>query len=211
MKSAAAALSLLALLMEFWMVEAQDQEVGVTICACQPSQYEFELDLDLTCDDFDIQRGDPGILDTACVVNTSGDQDVTDFTPVVVTDIQVLELDQNFDVVGDFLTTGEYVSGDKFSYTSVTANPETLTATTVPSAIQLFLSGRNAAGQDLVNFYAIVYNNECNVYPVLSEGNNAGWTELVSMPKEKTGCQSDEAQHSLTLGTYSSFLIKMAG
>jgi hypothetical protein len=175
---------------------AQAQEVGVSICACQPDVYEFTVDLSLQCDDMDIKKGDPGILDTACVVNTSGDENVTDFTPTIVTEIQVLELDQNFDVVGQYREAGEFTSGDTFQYTSVTATPSKLNATSIPSAIQLFLSGRNAAEQDLVNFYAIVYDNDCGVWPLLEEGDRAGWTVFVSTPAYVPGTPSENNLHS---------------
>lgn len=160
---------------------SQAQEVGVSICACQPDVYEFTLDLTQTCDEMSVQKGEPGILDTACVVNTSGDQNVEDFTPVIITEIQILELDQKFDVVGKYRTSGEFATGDKFNYTSITASPDKLNATSTPSAFQVFLTGRNAAEQDLVNFYAIVYDNDCGVWPLLEEGDKAGWTIFVSI------------------------------
>jgi len=184
-------------------VSVEAQEIGVSICACQPDVYEFTLDFGLTCDDMDIIKGEPGILDTACVVNTSGDENVTDFTPVIITEVQILELDQNFDVIGKFRQSGLFQDGSKFNYTSITANPMDLNATSVPSAIQLFLTGRNAAEQDLVNFYAIVYDNNCGIWPLLEVGDEAGWTIFVSAIPLVTTSWASITISTLTSITYS--------
>lgn len=157
-------------------------QVGVSICACQPDSYEFTLDFSLTCQDMDVVAGQPGILDTACVLNTEGNENVTDFTPVIISEVQILELDQNLNVIFQTTVPGDLASGDKFNYTSITATQaRELNDTSVPAALQLFLTGRNAQEQDLVNFYAILYDNACGIWPLLEEGQTAGWTIFVSI------------------------------
>jgi len=171
-------------LLNLFLGQCSGQQVGVDICACQPDVYEFTINLEQTCGQMTIDQDDPGILETACVVNPSGQENVTDFVPVIVTEIQVVELDQNFDVIGNLRLNGQYTTGSKFNYTSITARPRELNATSIPAAIQLFLNGRNAAEEDLVNFYAIVYDNDCGVWPLLTAGDLAGWTIFVSVQKE---------------------------
>jgi hypothetical protein len=74
----------------FLGVKAQD--IGVSVCACQPATYTFQLNFDQTCGDSTVQSGDPGIVDTACVLNPQGNENVTDLVPVRVTEVQILEL-----------------------------------------------------------------------------------------------------------------------
>ena len=62
--------------------QAQQQRVGVDICACQPGTYEFTLDFALTCQLKTIQG--PGIGESSCVVDTQEGLNVTDMTPVQV-------------------------------------------------------------------------------------------------------------------------------
>lgn len=158
------------------------QEIGVSTCACQPATYEFTLNFDLTCANRDVQRGDPGIVDSACILNPQGSENVTDLVPLRVTEIQILELDQELKVVAQSTLRGSYLNGDVFSYSSITqTQPTMLNATSVPKGIQVFLTGRNAEEQDLVNFWAIVYDNDCGVFPLLNEGQQMGWTIFVSV------------------------------
>jgi hypothetical protein len=85
------------------------QVIGVDICACQPSVYEFTFDFLLTCADFNLTG--PGISDSACDVTTE-DASVTDEEPVVVFQIEVLELDQRAIVVAQTQIAGDFRSGD---------------------------------------------------------------------------------------------------
>lgn len=155
------------------------QQVGVDICACQPATYEFVFNFSLTCDDSNI--GGDGVQDSACVLNTENDQNVTDFTPVIVTRILILELNQNFGVIAQTPVVGDYTNGTIFRYTSVIASQDTSTLAPedVPKGIQLSMAGRNKDEQDLVNFWLILYDNDCGFYPVVLEGQRIGWTILV--------------------------------
>jgi hypothetical protein len=171
--SAIAFLSTLSLL----FLGSHAQKLGVTTCACQPATYEFTLDFNLGCGDRDVRAGNPGIVDSACVLNTQGNQNVTDFVPVRVTEIQILELDQNLQVIFQTTKQGNFINGSVFNYTSITQTmPNKLNSTSIPKGIQVFLTGRNAQEQDLVNFWAIVYDNACGIFPLLTVGEKMGWT-----------------------------------
>jgi hypothetical protein len=79
----------------FFLQSIRGQDIGVDICACQPSVYEITLGLGLVCEDTNVEG--PGILDTVCfgwsrLPDTINN--VTDFVPVTVSGIQVLELDE---------------------------------------------------------------------------------------------------------------------
>jgi len=173
--------SSLLLLLLVPLLTTNAQEIGVDLCACQPSTYEFVFNFSLTCDDRNV--GGPGVQDAACVLNTEGEQNVTDFTPVIVTRILVLELNQDFGVIAQTPIVGEYTNGSIFRYTSVIASQDvsTLEPEDVPKGLQLSMAGRNKDEQDLVNFWLILYDNDCGVYPVILEGQRIGWTILVSL------------------------------
>jgi len=157
---------------------AKAQTVGVDLCACQPAAYEFVFDFGLACTDSTVEG--PGINASACVLNTETDQNVTDFRPVVVTRVLVLELNQNFEVIAQTPIVGDFMDGEMFRYTSVIAGDTAdITPNDVPRGIQLSMAGRNAEEQDLVNFWLILYDNNCGFYPVLVEGQQIGWTGMV--------------------------------
>ncbi len=154
-------------------------QIGVTICACQPSVYEFKLNFSLTCSQKTVVG--PGIVSSACTVDTELAQNVTDFTPVRVTTIQILELNQNLDVIAQTFLNGNYGSGDTFRYVSVTVSPNTTSALQISKGIQISLAGTNQFDQALVNFWLILFTNDCGIYPVILQGQEIGWTIFVSL------------------------------
>lgn len=155
-----------------------DAQVGVTVCACQPDFYEFTLDFALSCNDTDITREMPGINDTSCEVNPVGSQNVSDPRPVVVTSVQILELGPppDFPILFETTIPLELSDGGKFNYTSVAAVPQTITPETLPSGLQLSITGRNQNEEELLNYWLIVYDNDCGIWPLLTEGQKIGWT-----------------------------------
>ena len=72
---------------------------------------------------------------------------------------------------------GDFASGDSFTYTSVGAlgDPDQ-----IPQSIQLTITGTNAANSSLVQVWAIKFTNDCDIYPVLEQGETFGWTQFVS-------------------------------
>jgi hypothetical protein len=158
------------------------QEVGLDICACQPSVYEFKFDFGLTCKDLDV--GGPGINDTTCLTELRGaeNQEDADVVPVTVSQISIFELDQNLDVIAQTAKTGAFLTGSTFTYTSIIATePDMLNPNSLPRGIQLVFIGTNALNQAVVNTFAILYSNECGIFPLLKEGEVAGWSILVSI------------------------------
>jgi len=152
------------------------------ICACQPGYYEFTLDFASSCPDSDIEDT-VGVVDTACILTTLGNENVTDLVPATVSAVSILELDQNSQVVAQkTLTDQTLVGGDTFEYTSITeTSPGELDdSSKLPKGIQVFLSAQNAMGEDLVNFFAIEYDSaECTIAPILSVGQKIGWASIV--------------------------------
>lgn len=164
------------------------QEIGLDICACQPAVYEFTLDFDLTCADLDV--GGPGISDTTCLTELRGEenQDDADLRPVTVSQVSIFELDQNLDVIAQTVKSGTFLSGSMFTYTSIIATePDMLNPESLPRGLQVVFIGNNALNQAVVNTFAILYNNDCGVFPLLREGQIAGWSIFVSLPRTKNG------------------------
>jgi hypothetical protein len=161
-------------------LELQQQEIRTEICYCAPNSYEFTLDFLLTCPPVNITLGD-AVAATTCMVSPFGDPEVSDLVPVSVQSIDILELNQNLQVIVQENIGGDFIDGDTFSYISYAAipgmivNPEDL-----PRAIQLNIVGVNKDGEEIINVYLITFTNACGAYPVLSEGQFAGWTRFVS-------------------------------
>lgn len=153
------------------------QTVGVDICACQPATYEFVLDFGLTCANKTVAG--PGINASECRITTDRNLNVTDQVPVSVSKVQVLELNQDLDIITTSQYEEEFADGDKFTYTSVIASNNITRPQDVPRALQMTITGRNQEEQDLVNFWIIIFDNSCGIYPVVLEGEQIGWTIFV--------------------------------
>jgi hypothetical protein len=156
------------------------QTVGVDICACQPATYEFVLDFALTCDNKTVVAGS-GINASECRITTDRNLNVTDQVPVSVSKVQVLELNQDLDIITTSQYEEEFADGDIFTYTSVIASNNITRPQDVPRALQMTITGRNQEEQDLVNFWIIIFDNSCGIYPVVLEGEQIGWTIFVRL------------------------------
>jgi hypothetical protein len=161
------------------------EEVGIDICACQPSVYEITLGTGLICEDATVEG--PGIVEIACLVSSRlpDTVNVTDFVPVTVSEIQVLELDEFQDPIGQSVyTDGPYFDGDFVTYTSIVrTQPDIITPTTLPRGLQVSIVGNNARNQPIVNTWAILYSNDCGIFPLLTVGQVIGWSIFVSHRK----------------------------
>jgi hypothetical protein len=154
---------------------------GQSLCSCSPSAYTFTLDFSLTCPPVNVTRNG-GISATFCQISPFGDaqSNITDLVPVEVGYVDVLELGQAFEVLTQVNITGTFKDGDTIPYTSI-ASSGTSSDAEIPKVIQLNIFAFNAAGEPLVNFFAIAYSNNCDEYPTLIEGESAGWTQFVSL------------------------------
>jgi hypothetical protein len=166
-------------------IEEQDSSATVSdgqpLCSCSPSTYIFTLDFSLTCPPVNVTRNG-GIAATFCQVSPFGDAEsnITDLVPVEVGYVDVLELGQAFEVLTQVNITGTFVDGDTIPYTSIASSSGSSSDDEIPKVIQLNIFAFNAAGQPIVNFYAIAFSNNCDEYPTLLEGESAGWTQFVS-------------------------------
>ena len=153
-------------------------QIGVTLCACQPVAYTFQLRFNNFCNQSNIEG--PGVEDWDCKT-TSSDSTATDFTPALITRAEVKELDQDQNVINFQNYAGPFFDGDTFTYVSIAANPSNVNSTTLPKGLQLSVYGRNIEEQDILNFWIILFTNECGLFPVLDPGEQIGWTDLVSL------------------------------
>jgi hypothetical protein len=55
-----------------------------------------------------------------------------------------------------------------------------LNASSIPRGFQLSITGRNALEETIVNNWVVLYDNNCGIFPVVTEGMIAGWTVFVS-------------------------------
>ena len=161
---------------------ASSQELGVNLCFCQPDTITFKLDFSFECPGSNVAG--PGINDTACLVETRDSIDaITDFAPTFVSEVQVLELDQNLQIVGQSFQNGPFFNGDEITYTSIVMqSPETVMASPelLPRGFQVSITGLNANEESLVNTWVVRYTNDCGIFPLLEIGDRIGWSEFVS-------------------------------
>ena len=159
---------------------ANGQEIGTELCSCSPNSYEFKLDFGLTCPPVNITIGN-AVQATSCLVSPFGNLNVDNLVPVSVENIDILETGQSLRVLAKTNIKGELIDGDSFTYTSITADPNSITtAEEIPQALQLNMVGINSEGEKIINVFIITFTNGCNSYPVFQEGQSAGWTQFVS-------------------------------
>jgi hypothetical protein len=137
--------------------QASAQMIGVDICACLPTTVTFRLNFTFDCDGSNVMG--PGINDTSCLIETRGNENVTDFVPTSVSTVQIFELNENREVVGDSTNDQGYFDGSEITYTSIVErDPDSVNSlSTLPRGFQILLTGVNAAEQNVVNLFAIEY------------------------------------------------------
>lgn len=172
-------ISILAVLLGSFVL-ANGQEIGTEICSCGPKTFEITLDFSLTCPPVNITLGD-GVDATSCLISPFGEPDVESLVPIAVESIDILELGQNLRVTAQTNIGTRLLDGDTFTYTSVVADPDSITTVTeVPRALQLNIVGINADGNSIINVFIVTFTNDCGSYPVFQEGQSAGWARFVS-------------------------------
>lgn len=159
--------------------------IGVDVCGCSPSRYTFLFDFSLTCNvDMTGGEGVPtgeGVTSTSCVTSPFGNPMTTDLVPATVTQIDILELGQDVSVIVRETITGDFLDGDTFDYESITIAPEEITEVRdIPKAIQISLTALNAASEMIINVFILNFSNDCDQFPVLMDGQSAGWVHFVS-------------------------------
>lgn len=154
-----------------------------TVCGCSPPTYTFLLNFTLFCPPIDIDRN-PGIESLECLIRPLG-APTTDLVPVVVTSVDVFELDQSRNVLQQTPIDGPFLSGESFSYASILNDRSEIDSTEqIPRALQVILYARNEEGVNLVNVFTITFSNQCGAVPVFETSTSvqsAGWAILVSL------------------------------
>jgi hypothetical protein len=158
-------------------VEAQ---VGVTVCSCAPSVYSFILNLTAICNETSVSG--LGVERTECISEGTGADanSVTDFVPVAVSNVEIIELDETLLPLSFYSDDGDFRSGDVIEYTSIVDN-QIVDESRIPRGLQLNFMGRNSLEQSIGNVVTIVFNNDCGAFPVLQEGDTLGWAIFVSL------------------------------
>jgi hypothetical protein len=179
MKSVFASSGLIIVVLILSSLKSNAQEIGTELCSCAPNTYNFTLDFSLFCPPVNITLGD-AVQATSCLVSPFGNPEVEDLVPVEVQSIDILELGQDLRVLVQENIEGSFGDGDTFSYTSVASIPGNIvTSVEIPRALQLNIVGVNANDEPIINVYIITFTNNCGTYPVLQEGQSAGWTRFV--------------------------------
>jgi hypothetical protein len=158
------------------------QIIGTDLCFCQPATYELKLNFSLVCADSSINNSTPGILETGCLVESRGQtENITDPIPVLVSEVQIVELGPNLENVGQALYTDTYSDGAILTYTSIVqSTPQDITVANLPRGFQVTITGINSLQESLTQLWIIKYDNECSIFPLLTVGQQMGWTIFVS-------------------------------
>ena len=159
---------------------ASSQISGTELCACSPRVYELTFDFSLECEPINVDLDGGGIEDATCLVAGFDNINVTDLIPVAVSSVQLIEIGQDGAPAAVAQETGDFRDGDSITYTSISFE-----GAVAPRAFQVRALGRNEGGEPLVLTWAVTYTNNCGVFPVLSVGDNVGWTIFVSTNRSR--------------------------
>ena len=163
-----------------------------SVCSCAPMEYTFELDLTLTCPKkppinnpfVNLDSANPGMTEYFCEVRRGVENDPpgTDFVPVEINDIRVIELDVGFKPQKSLRLSGlQAVSGYKFKFESKLSEG----LENIPGGLQVILIGQNEAGEFITNIWATLYTlNNCDTEPIFTSritntDPSIGWSVLV--------------------------------
>lgn len=173
-----------------------------SVCSCAPMEYTFELDLTLTCPKkppinnpfVNLDSANPGMTEYFCEVRRGVENapPVTDFVPVEINDIRVIELDVGFKPQKSLVLSGlQAVSGFKFQFESKLSEG----LENIPGGLQVILTGQNEAGELITNIWATSYTlNNCDTEPIYTPritntDPSIGWSALVDeMPPLRELC-----------------------
>jgi len=153
------------------------------LCACTPSVYTVELDFAKTCADTTISVSTPGVIDVQCSINPIVMGSVDD---VIAFQVQIMELDQNLQVLGSGTTIfNTFRNGDTITFESVIADPNASTDR-VPSSLEVGIMAEDATMSRIFQTWTIAFSNSCEIYPVLTVGQQIGWTMMSQLQPPPT-------------------------
>jgi hypothetical protein len=171
-------------LFHFGSVGAQ---IGVDQCACFPSTYTFVLDLGQLCSQTSLPSS--GIESSTCSVLSESGAVLTgtNMFPVSVSEITVFELGQDLGtaIISTQIPGNSFITGGSFTYTSSSVGTQdgldsSIASGVFPRGLELQLRGLNLFSEIVDNRFTIVFSNECDVFPVVQEGDQIGWVKFVS-------------------------------
>jgi hypothetical protein len=173
-------------LMGLFLFGSVGAQIGIDQCACFPSTYTFMLDLGQLCSQTSLPSS--GIESTTCSVLSESGTVLNNMVPTSVSEITVHELGQTLGT-GIFPTQipgTSFITGDSFTYTSSSVGTQEGLNTSIasgvfPRGLQLQLRGINLFSEIVDNNFTIVFSNECDVFPVVQEGDQIGWVKFVSI------------------------------
>jgi len=154
--------------------------IGVDICACQPGRYIFQLDYDNGCaKEF---GGEGGIEEAMCVVIDGLNTTLTgdNARPTSVNRVLISEFDQNLEVMRQIDRQGPFADGDTIEYVGFT-NADENPPPRIPRGLMITMTGTNAMGVDIDNDVVVLFENNCEDFPVLQVGDSMGWVDIVSV------------------------------
>ena len=157
------------------LIRTTNSQVGDTFCGCTPSSYTMTLDFALTCADTSISLSSPGILDVTCSINPAL---MGNPTEAYAFQIQVLELDQNFQVLKQDTFSDTINNGGTFTYDSAISEP-TADPEKVPGSIEIGIMAQDVTMTRLFQMWTISFSNSCDIYPVITPDMQVGWTVIV--------------------------------
>lgn len=157
---------------------------GADVCTCQPSKFSLSIDTSLTCETSTISSVNPGIQDTTCIVQSSSGTRKTE-TPTQIVSIEISELNQELNKIRTSVFNDTFVSGDKIRFASRMSSSvynlhDVDDVTARPKGLQATIIGIDNDGLEITNNWVLLFSNECNIYPVISTGQQIGWTKFVS-------------------------------
>jgi hypothetical protein len=161
------------------MAQDSGKQVGVDICACQPDVITITFNFSLICDESNVNG--PGIVESTCKVDSRNSNVNSTLVPVSVTEVQFLELNQDKQVFAQSSVKGPFQEGEDVTYTSVVkSSGYVLNSTSLPLGFQITISALNEAEEALTQITAILYANDCGIFPLLEVGEHIGWAVFVS-------------------------------
>eukprot|EP00978_Attheya_sp_CCMP212_P045798 scaffold360566_cov29-Attheya_sp.AAC.1 len=121
-----------------------------------------------------------------CAVRQSLGESVTDFVPVEINEIRVIELDRDFNTQKSLVLGGlQAVSGFTFQFESKLSEGLDNIPADIPGGLSVTLVGQNEAGQVITNIWATSYAfNNCDTEPIftpriINTDPSIGWSALV--------------------------------
>lgn len=154
-------------------ISANVSNAQTTLCACTPSSYSFILNFALTCPETTIARS-AGITDIQC---TTTPDVALDTVTAEAYSIQFVELDQNRLILKSLTVDTPVPNGGTVTFESYIASPQG--EGRVPGSLEVGITARDATTSTVYQQWVLQYSNSCTDYPVLSQGEQIGWTSLV--------------------------------